>query len=158
MNRLMLLVCALLPLLTLVRESLSQNCKSRLESSVGAGNCSSKFDCIGGGFISKDCTKDQICCIQDKKLDTNYKYIPLFKQFTRDIFLSLVGDNLRNKILYNYFAKSMDDAKINQCHQAAAYFSQLAGETESFKLFESPITLNDIDSAYGRIKSTIHIN
>ena len=112
-----------------------------------SGTCSLIENCVGGAF-SSNCPKPQICCVPDASLNRNEDKI-----ITKKIFLKITGDTFRNAWLYNYFAESMESALINNLYKAAAYLSQLIGETDYFKSIESIRPEKDIDESIGNNKT-----
>lgn len=113
------------------------------------GTCQFVSDCKGGAFVSINCTKTQICCVRDPEENVPVPNGPTYVQFSLKLFLNLATDTLRTRALYPLFAKALDDSKINSCHSAAVFFSQLAGETKLFTEFESDKSGKDFDSLIG---------
>lgn len=107
------------------------------------GFCIQVTDCKGAALIG-NCTSSQICCIRDSTSSTSTSKI-----ITKSIFLKIAGNTARNDWLYNYFSESMINAQINTENRAAAYLSQLIGETDYFKSIESIKPEKDYDLGIG---------
>jgi len=110
--------------------------------------CSMVSDCKGAAFSTYDCPVLQICCVQDP-----YSSSATSSIITKAIFLKIAGNTTRNDWIYNYFSESMPLAEINDENRAAAYLSQLIGETDYFKSIESSRPEKDIDTSIGNNKS-----
>lgn len=117
-------------------------CVARYDSSL-VGECKSVDQCAGA-VLRGNCSGSSICCIRDNaKTDTQNSII------TKNIFLKLVNNTVRNNALYSYFAESMNLAQINTEYKAAAYFSQLVGESDFFRNLESGLIDSDSDNDLG---------
>ena len=108
------------------------------------GYCSQVNDCQGGAFIGNCSISSLICCVSDVSSSTSTN-----KLITKEIFLKIAGNTSRNDWLYNYFSESMLKAEINTQNRAAAYLSQLIGETGFFKSIESVKSEKDDDLTIG---------
>jgi len=108
------------------------------------GYCSQVDECKGGAFIGNCTSSSLICCVLDmsSSISTN-------KLITKEIFLKIAGNTPRNDWLYNFFSESMTKAQITTENRAAAYLSQLIGETDYFKSIESVKSEKDDDITIG---------
>ncbi|CAF0734370.1 unnamed protein product [Brachionus calyciflorus] len=120
-------------------------------SSLGhfSGQCNEISNCIGGAFISRNCSNNQICCVTDPEMSQDIFREPTYFNFSINSFLKFVGDTARNRAMYSLFSKALDDSKVDNCHLAAVYFTQAASETKLFTKFESDRSEKDIDTDLG---------
>ncbi len=134
----------------LLRESFEQSCDSKYDSSM-SGKCIEIDLCTGAALASHNCTiSTQTCCIDDINQQPNVQESELI---TRNAFLSIVGDTVRNRAFYNFFVQSMNDAGIISKYQAAAFLSQIIGETKYFKSIESLNLEDDFNAKLGNNKT-----
>ncbi len=96
----------------------------------------------------------QTCCIDDIKASD----VSESKLISRELFLKIAGNTTRNQALYNFFVESMVDANITTVFQAAAYLSQLLGESKYFKSIESLQIENDYDARLGNNQVKFFLN
>ena len=130
-------------ILTLLITFYIKNTKSQSSTSVAPG-CTSKYgnslngkcmtvDNCTGAALEGNCGSNLICCIPDKApIISNNRYI------TKDLYFKILGKTPRTEALYGFFIKSLENAGAHtQIYKAAAYFSQLIGESNYFRDFES---------------------
>ena len=121
----------------------SQVCKS--EFANYEGTCLAVDRCKGAALPGNCANKNTVCCVNDVQSTKTGED----KWISRDIFYKIVGETERNKALYGYFYESMGLAQISNEYQAAAYLSQLAGETDNFKTMVSPKLEKDFNDDIG---------
>lgn len=146
-NKMFNKICLILFIINMANISVhSQNitCKNRYGKNFLEGVCQDVDTCMGAALIGNCANKDFICCIQDKSL--NY---PENSIITKKLFLKIAGDTSRNNYLYNFFSESMELARIDNQYKAAAYLSQLIGETDYFRSMESVKPENDFNNLIG---------
>lgn len=108
-----------------------ETCKSKFGTPL-EGSCSIIDECTGAA-LQGDCPNpNHACCIADLT-----RTVPDSVLFKKNTFLKLAGNTTRNNAIYRYFVESMSTALINSEYRLAAYFSQLAGETNNFAHLES---------------------
>ena len=112
------------------------------------GNCSLIYNCKGAAFVTTDCPNPQICCVQDTSSSSSTN-----SKITKAIFLKIAGNTARNDWIYNYFSESMILAEIDNEYKAAAYLSQLIGDTDYFKSIEAIRPEKDNDLSIGNNKT-----
>ena len=98
------------------------------------GSCKPIDECAGAALAGNCTTSGLTCCIEEISPPL---YKPENRIITKEIFLKISGNTLRNQAIYNYFVESMELAEIKNEYQAASYLSQLIGETKYFKSMES---------------------
>ncbi len=113
------------------------------------GDCSLIYNCKGAAFVTTDCPNPQICCVQDTSSSSSLTNSII----TKAIFLKIAGNTFRNNWIYNYFSESMKSAAIDNEYKAAAYLSQLIGETDYFKSIEAIRPEKDNDPSIGNNKT-----
>ena len=125
----------------------SQNSRITCISQQGnlKGKCLNVDECIGAALIGNCSKQNEICCVDDKPSATKDKN----NFISRAVFLKIVGNTTRNNALFGYFVESMPLAQINDNYQAAAFLSQLSGESKNFRLLESDKPERDINPDIG---------
>jgi len=108
------------------------------------GKCKLIDECTGAA-LKGNCLNTFVCCIPDSQAPN----VPENSFINKNLFLKLAGNTLRNAELYNYFAQSLTDSKINNQYKAAAFFSTLVGETNYFKELESKVDDPDFNVDLG---------
>ena len=126
---------------------LSQKNKVACTSEQGNfdGSCLDVNECTGAALTGSCAKPNEICCIYDKPSATVDKN----NFIQRETFLKIVGNTTRNNALFGYFVESMSLAQINDNYQAAAYLSQLAGESKYFRSLESDKSEKDFNPDIG---------
>ena len=112
------------------------------------GDCSLIYNCKGAAFVTTGCPNPQICCVQDTSSSSSTN-----SKITKAIFLKIAGNTARNDWIYNYFSESMILAEIDNEYKAAAYLSQLIGDTDYFKSIEAIRPEKDNDLSIGNNKT-----
>ena len=115
------------------------------------GNCSLVDECKGAALIGT-CSKSLLCCIEDTSSKSSSNII------TKEIFLKVAGNTSRNEWLYGHFVDSLSPILKNgntgqNINRAAAYLSQILGETNFFRFIESPTSEKDLDINIGNNRS-----
>jgi predicted chitinase len=129
--------------------NLLKSCNNLYGSSIKlTGDCSLIYNCKGAAFVTTDCPNPQICCVQDTSSSSSTN-----SKITKAIFLKIAGNTARNDWIYNYFSESMKSAEIDNEYKAAAYLSQLIGETDYFKSIEAIRPEKDNDPSIGNNKT-----
>ena len=125
----------LISLLYLATLTNAQNlkCVGKYELTM-IGDCMLVDDCTGAAVEGNCSTSEFICCIAESSAPPDKAEN---KIITKDIFLKIAGNTKRNQAIYNYFVESLEMANITTEYQAAAYLSQLIGESKYFKSMES---------------------
>ena len=125
----------LISLLYLATLTNAQNlkCVGKYELTM-IGDCMLVDDCTGAAVEGNCSTSGFICCIAESSPPPDKAEN---KIITKDIFLKIAGNTKRNQAIYNYFVESLEMANITTEYQAAAYLSQLIGESKYFKSMES---------------------
>ncbi len=119
-------------------------CRSKYENYM-IGECKEIDECTGAS-VQGDCNNNSYtCCIEEIGLG----YIKESSLISKNLFLKMTGKSKRNEALYNHFVISLEDARIRTSYQAAAYLSQLLGETKLFKYIESTQLENDYNIQLG---------
>ena len=119
----------------------SEECWFGTNNSIGV--CTEVSECRGAALQGK-CFLPQLCCLNDTSSYYQSKLI------TKDLFLKIAGNTSRNDWLYGHFVESLGLAQIeDDPYRAAAYLSQVIGETDYFKSIESPVKEKDIDPNIG---------
>lgn len=108
------------------------------------GECKPAEECTGGIFRGTCQDARLSCCYNDPRSPPASSTIT-YPVLTRTLFLDLFGNTTRNRLMYEWFAESLDLAGINpnNPHQIAAYLSQIADESSSFLRFESGLLDRD---------------
>ena len=119
--------------LTKITDAQNSECVGKYEQNM-SGNCKSVDDCTGAALAGNCAKSGLICCIAETSPPPNKVEN---KMITKEIFLRIAGNTLRNQGIYNYFVESLEMANITTEYQAAAFLSQLIGESKYFKSMES---------------------
>lgn len=144
LNKIILFLCVLVKLADV---SSAQSCITFFGVQMN-GVCSMVDDCVGAA-LQGDCRRNgQVCCVPDPNPPVSLQSNIITKQ----LFLKIVNNTVRNNALYGFFVESMNIAGINTEYRAAAYLSQLAGETDFFKTMESLSKDPDFDPVLGNDK------
>ena len=126
---------------------LEDSCINTYGNTKHIGLCIPVDECTGAAFIG-NCS-NTICCVQE----TNVSNILSNSVITEKIFLKLTGNTTRNKALYGYFVETLELSQINTPYRIAAFLATLAGETNSFREFESKISDSDVNSELGNTQT-----
>ncbi len=132
-------------------QSTGERCKSQYETnSKLTGECKDVDMCVGAAIASTTCVpQNQICCVpepDEAPLETPNEII------SKEQFLNISGNNVRNNALYRYFTDSLALANIKTEFQVAAYLAQLIDETDYFRKIESVTMETDINPELGNIQ------
>lgn len=112
------------------------------------GTCMAVDNCTGAA-LEGNCGLNLICCIPDKSPIINSNNL-----ITKDLYFRLLGKTRRTEALYGFFVKSLQSANVHdQIYKAAAYFSQLIGESNYFRDFESRVVDSDFNVDLGNNKT-----
>ncbi|RNA15112.1 collagen alpha-1(XII) chain-like [Brachionus plicatilis] len=109
------------------------------------GKCMLVDNCTGAA-LDGNCGSGLICCIPDKAplniAENGF--------ITKALFFKIVGKTLRTEALYGYFVQSLQEADADsKIYKAAAFLSQLIGESNFFKNLESRVIDSDFNINLG---------
>ena len=129
--------------------TINEPCSSKYSKNLLTGTCMPVGNCLGGTLTEICRDSSLVCCIPDPDSSIS---IQLSTLVPFNDYLQIIGDTPRNRHLYSFFAKSLNDAGIQKCHQAAVFFAQIRGESNDLKFFEESSRFSasfDLDSSIG---------
>ena len=127
----------------------NEKCSSKYSRNIMNGTCMPVANCLGATLTEICRDASLVCCINDPKSTifvAPSTIIPLNE------FIQILGDTPRNRHLYPLFVRSLNEAGIQKCHQAAVFLAQIRGESNDLKFFEESSRLSsslDFDANIG---------
>lgn len=125
-------------------------CKSTLDlDSDMIGICKDIDKCTGAAIKGNCTATGHTCCVAENASELQNTVEDDSTKLTKEIFLKIAGDTVRNQAIYKYFVESMRLANVTSEYEIAAYLAQLIGETKYFRSIESIILEKDFDELIG---------
>jgi hypothetical protein len=134
---------------TTISVTYNEPCVSKFSKNELNGTCMPHYNCLGGTLTEICRDSSLVCCIPDPDSFVSFQSSTLVPF---NDYLQLLGDTPRNRHLYPLFVKSLNDAGIKKCHQAAVYLAQIRGESNELKFFEESSRFSssfDLDATIG---------